>query len=124
MSLTRVCDMRCGRAVEVRRYTLARKVRHEDGTKHSLPCGGLDICLQEWESICKPRMKAESPDWYLAGAQVCDKCGSRESITRYSVKRSVRTGHVVTDIAGGGISLCHQCWSVTAKPRMRAVRVP
>ena len=118
MSLTRTCDL-CGRGNEVRRFTLTRRAKGPDGIKHSQPSGGVDICQKDWERVCKPRMKAESPDWHLAGAQVCDKCGAQDKVRRYSVKKSVRTGHTVHDIAGGGLSLCHPCWESVARPRMR-----
>jgi hypothetical protein len=120
MSVTRICDF-CSRGnPEVWRYTLTRKERDEAGVKHSTSNGGIDMCRPDWERICKPRMKAESLDWHMAGDPVCDRCGGHDGVRRFSVKKSVRDGDVVRDIAGGGLSLCHDCWTSVARPRMRA----
>jgi hypothetical protein len=121
MSVTRICDF-CSRGQpEVWRWTMTRKERDPDGAKHSISRGGLDMCRPDWERIAKPRMKSETLDWMSPGEGICDRCRSTDEVIRYTLKKSVRDGGVVRDIAGGGINLCHECWQTTAKPRMRAL---
>lgn len=117
MSVIRLCDI--DRVPTATRLTLVRKVRDQSGDLKSRSMGGVDLCDACWTRICKPRMRSENPDWHQPGAQVCDRCGATSDVTRYTTKRSIRVGGVVTDIARGGLSLCRECWDKTARPRMR-----
>lgn len=99
-----VCDS-CRRASEsVVRYVLTVNIRGYDGKPRSHSTRGAGVLL-----LCAECKVGER----------CDICGVVEAPTR-PIRRFNRVEIVERrNISRGGIRLCGQCWSETAKPRMR-----